>query len=461
MNSRHTLLAASALVLSAGLILTACGPQKTAASAPAAAPATGAPIDSLPLAQGAPAQARYAPAASQLPEVAPIKLASAGTVREPYSYLDDAYDLGETFADSPPDYTVDYDGVSPWVWRSQTGAYRVVEQLPSGERDYYYHAGADAPFLVRDPNYAYAYDGGQLVEVYDGAGRPVEYDVAERDASIAASYLARARRLYDAAVHQQRRAAYAADWQAHRDIVLAAQRDWQAQQQRNTDWKNWHEQHIQQIQDRPQYQAREQERSQRQAYAAGIGAAVAGAAVAGAAIQHHDDQLAQRAQAGQMRQQQAQATDQARRDRARQDQTRQDQARAQQAQAEQNKADQLRQHDQQMQADNARRQADQQHQHQMQAQNAQRQGDQQRQHAQAQNTQHEQQRQQQMQTQTAQHDQQRQQADQARQHADQARQQAQHAHVQQAQAEQAHRVVTDSHPKPQPPHPDDHHDDHH
>ncbi len=453
MNSRHTLLAASALVLSAGLILTACGPQKTAASAQAAAPATGAPIDSLPLAQGAPAQARYAPAASQLPEAAPIKLASAGTVREPYSYLDDAYDLGETFADSPPDYTVDYDGVSPWVWRAQNGAYRVVEQLPSGERDYYYHAGADAPFLVRDPNYAYAYDGGQLVEVYDGAGRPVEYDVAERDASIAAGYLVRARKLYDAAVHQQRHAAYAADWQAHRDVVLATQRDWQAQQQRNNDWKRWRDQHIQQIQDRPQYQAREQERSQRQAYAAGIGAAVAGAAVAGAAIQHQNDQMAQRGQDDQMHHQQMQA-DQARNSQMRQDQTRQDQARAQQAQTEQNKADQLRLHDQQMQADNARRQADQHHQQQMQAQKAQR----------------DQQHQQQMQTQTAQHDQQRQQADQARQHADQARQQAQHAHVQQAQAEQAHRVVTDSHPKPpapapqakpQPAHPDDHHDDHH
>jgi hypothetical protein len=183
------LLSVSALALAAALA--GCGPKSS--TEVAAAPATGAPIDSLPLAAGGSSSATYAPAATQLPRGAPIRVASSGVERQPYRYIDDAYDLGDAFADSPPDYTVDYNGVRPWVWRSQKGAYRVVEQTPDGERDYYYHAGADQPFLVRDPSYAYGYDNGQLVVVYDTAGRPIDRSYAGRDADLAASYLFRAR----------------------------------------------------------------------------------------------------------------------------------------------------------------------------------------------------------------------------------------------------------------------------
>ena len=132
------------------LALAACGPQQQTASQ------SEAPVSSLGLAQGDSSPAAYAPAATQLPASAPLRLASAGVERQPYSYIDDAYDLGDAFGDSPPDYTVDYQGTRPWIWRSQAGAYRMVEQTSDGERDYYYRAGADQPFLVRDPQYAYA-----------------------------------------------------------------------------------------------------------------------------------------------------------------------------------------------------------------------------------------------------------------------------------------------------------------
>jgi hypothetical protein len=373
--NRRRLRTASALILGvAGLALAACGPRRTASNpATAPPPATAAPIDSLPLAQGAAAPSAPAPGPAQLAASAPIRTASAGAVREPYSYIDDAYDLGETFADSPPDYTVDYDGVRPWIWRSQGGDYRVVEQTPDGPRDYYYHAGADQPFLVRDAQYAYAYDGGALVEVYDADGRLVSPDVEAREAALAAGYFARARSLYSAAVHEQRQAAYAGDWQARRDAVLAAQRDWRADQQRNDDWRRWRDQRAQDQQARQQQAALDQERSRRQAYAAQVAGMVTGAA-----LQHRQDQAVDQA-----RQQQAQADaraqDEARRrqpgppqaqhpvmaqqhpdqgaahapDQAHQPRIQADAARSAQAQAE--AARNAAAHQQQMQADAARR----------------------------------------------------------------------------------------------------------
>jgi hypothetical protein len=193
-------------------------------------------------------------------------LAASDVAREPYRYIDDAADLGDAFADSPPDYTVDYDGTRPWIWRAEDGAY--------GERDYYYHSGADSPFLVRDRANAYAYDGGQLVVVYDSAGRPIDRGNAGRDAEIAAAYLARARHLYAAAVHNQRQAAYAADWEARRDAVLQSQRDWADQQRSNDDWRRWRADR-----DHSHQAALDQERAQRQADAAQAAGMIAGAII--------------------------------------------------------------------------------------------------------------------------------------------------------------------------------------
>jgi hypothetical protein len=253
MSYRRLLLTAAAT----SLMLAACNQQS-------AAPVTGAPIASLPLAEAAPPPEVNAPSADELPPAPPITRVSAPR-RAVYSYIDDAYDLGDTFADSPPDYTVAYEGEQPWVWRSSGGDYRVVEQTPYGEREYFYHAGSDYPFLVRDHDYSYAYDGGALVEVYDSYGRPYpNYGPSLVD--IAARYLFRAHRLHDAAIHEQRQGAYAADWRAHRDDVLAAQQRWGAQQQSNPDWRRFHDQHVQ-VQQPQQASSFQQERTQRQAYA--------------------------------------------------------------------------------------------------------------------------------------------------------------------------------------------------
>src|ERR1700761_7495336 len=149
---KHNLMLTSGLVLAAAcLSLAGCNKQSGSQDSSAS---------SLPLAEGAPPPATYA---DQLPSAGPVTVNSASYGVERYRYIDDAYDMGDAFGDSPPDYAIDYQGERPWVWRSGSGAYRVVEQGPDGERDYYYAAGADQPFLIRDPRYAYAFDGGQLV----------------------------------------------------------------------------------------------------------------------------------------------------------------------------------------------------------------------------------------------------------------------------------------------------------
>ena len=352
MRNRQFLLSAAAI---AALGLAACNQH---AEQTPAAPATGAPIASLPLAEGAPPPLVPAPDVAGLPSAPPVKTVSV-PARERYRYIDRAYDLGEAFADSPPDYTVDYEGVRPWIWRSNGGQYRVVEQTPDGPRIYYYDAGSDEPFLVRDPRYAYGYDSGGLAVIYGADGRLMDYDSEAADR--AARYLARARGLYRAAVHEQRQAAYAAAWQSRRTEVLGEQRAWADEQQRDSGWRAWREAHQQ-----PQSQDWNRERSLREAYTRQTAAVVAAAALsanqrppgpANAAPgqpfssttgQGPNGNAGRDAQAAQLRaQQQAQADRDAQAARERSQATAQAQAQAQQqkAQADREAQQAARQHD--------------------------------------------------------------------------------------------------------------------
>lgn len=263
MSKRRLLLTAAA----SALLLAACNQTP-------AGPVSGAPIASLPLATAAPPPETPAPDASALPPAAPIMRAERAP-SSVYDYVDDAYALNDAFADSPPDYTVDYDGARPWIWRASDGEYRVAEDTPDGEREYYYRGDSDYPFLVRDSGYCYAYDdAGELVEVYDSYGRPYpNYGAAVLE--IAAQYLFRARHLHYAAMHDQRQAAYASDWRAQRDAVLAPQQQWAVEEQRNPDWRRLRDARVQAPP--PQLAALQQERTQRQTYASRVAPVIASA----------------------------------------------------------------------------------------------------------------------------------------------------------------------------------------
>jgi hypothetical protein len=254
------------------VMLGACNKQ----AGPTAAPMVAPPVAALPLAAGAPPPAAPAPVAAALPAPpTPVRYAPLPQ-REDYGNIDQAYSMGQAFADTPPDYAVDYQGTRPWIWRADDGAYQIAEPVPDGERFYYYYPGQDYPFLVRDPDYSYGYDNGELVSVYGPDGVALSDVLAARRADEASRYLYRARELYRAAQYQQRQSAYASAWEGRRDQFRRANMVWQQQQAQNTQWRDWHDAH--QAQEQQQWR---QERDHRLAYAAAIG--VAAAASRGAA----------------------------------------------------------------------------------------------------------------------------------------------------------------------------------
>ena len=235
-------------------------------------PATAAPIAALPPATAAPATPMaYAPPVAALPAGStPIRL-RLRQGRDRDAYTDRAYAMSNAFGDTPPDYTVDYDGTRPWVWRSDDGSYRVVEQLPEGQRTYYYQRGASTPFYITDPDGAYAYEGDQLVGIYRPDGTPLADAYAQRWADNAARYYDRSRALYRAVQYSQRQAAYADNWRARRTPVIEQRRRWDEARSRDGDWQAWHDQNSQ---DEDRDWRAEQDR--RSAYAVAIGAAVLG-----------------------------------------------------------------------------------------------------------------------------------------------------------------------------------------
>ena len=247
---------AMGLVLSAGLILTACNQTPSANQAPP-------PQAALPLTTAAAPPIVDAPPASQLPATPRPRIARVVNPRDRYAYADQANAMSYGMGDAPPDYTFDYNGARPWVWRSDDDAVRVVEPVGDGDRYYYYQPGQDYPYLVRDADYAYGFDNGALVVIYDREGRVMPPDFIERRADYAGRYLYRGRDLYDAARQRPREAVAASNWAA-RSVVLAGELAlWASLQNRTPDWRDYHAEHEDQ-----QRAAWDQERYRRQAEAA-------------------------------------------------------------------------------------------------------------------------------------------------------------------------------------------------
>ena len=121
------------------------------------------------------------------------------------------------------------------------GEYRVVEETPDGEREYFYRGDSDYPFLVCDNRYSYAYDGGELVEVYDSYGRPLSQlrrrrVRTRRTLPVPRSPSLRCGRARTAAVSLRQRLA-----SPPRRGLCWRQQQWAVEQQRNPDWRRVHD----------------------------------------------------------------------------------------------------------------------------------------------------------------------------------------------------------------------------
>ena len=262
-QSRHPRLWLSASL--AVLALAACNK----ADQQAALGQVAAPQAALPLTTAAEPAGAAAPSLQALPSASPARVVRLVDPRERYAYVDRAYQMSDAFADAPPDYAFDYGGVRPWVWESDAGAYRMVEPLSRGQRYYYYQPGEDLPFLIRDPDYTYGFDRGQLVVVYDRQGRVLPPDLIDERADFAGRYLARSEALFREARRARREAVAQANWIERRRELAAERRDWEEQQAREEDWRAFHAQHEDEEHDRWA-----QERLRREAEAARLAQAM-------------------------------------------------------------------------------------------------------------------------------------------------------------------------------------------
>lgn len=232
----------STMALAAACLLSACQPSNTGTNSTAQTQAPPAPPP-LPLA-ATPVQTQAAPPTARLPSSSRrVHYANLADPRDAYAYADQAYARSSAFADAPPDYALDDDGVRPLVWRSHDDDYQVAEPTPYGYRYYYYRSGRAEPFMVRDPDYAYSYADGQLVAVFDRDGRPVPVDDARRREDSASRLLYRAERLFELLRRGARTSASAPNWAEHRRYFDEDRARWASQAQRNPDWTDYDQRH--------------------------------------------------------------------------------------------------------------------------------------------------------------------------------------------------------------------------
>ena len=253
MNTRSLMNGSSCVMLAAtvaALSLAACNKPAGPGVAPLAdARQAPSPLAAVALSTTA-EPISNAPSGSALPTAPRARVARLAQPREGYAFANEGYAMNRAFGDAPPDYAVDYNGVRPWVWRSDDDAMRVVEPTPEGNRYYYYQRGAEYPFLVRDGGFSYGYQSGQLVAVYDSRGRSLAPQYVDERADMAGRYLLRAREIYAAARRQQRQAVAEANWRARRAAIAAEREQWSQAANDDPDWRDYHTEHDQQDQQR-------------------------------------------------------------------------------------------------------------------------------------------------------------------------------------------------------------------
>jgi hypothetical protein len=232
---------ASALALSLAACNKAGTPDATAsADAANALPALPAAV---PLQPGAATAMAPAPAVQALPVQHAVRVARLTNRSDAYAYLDRAQGVTQAIGDAPPDYTYDDGDVSPWVWQTSGGDRRYAEPIDGGYRYYYYQAGSDTPYLVRDPQYSYAYSGPQLVAVYDSQGSLLPPDYYGERVDYASRYYDRAAYLYDLSREREHRGVIAANWAERRAEIAASRAQWAQDMAEQAEWRAYHDAH--------------------------------------------------------------------------------------------------------------------------------------------------------------------------------------------------------------------------
>jgi len=244
-GSRHRALA----TWTAGLLLTGALGACNGNGAPGPSPsdsgsdALAEPPAALPLSTSTPATLASAPPVTALPAGQAVRLVQPSDRREGYGYLDRAYYQEGAVEDAPPDYSFDDGGVRPWTWASGDGGRVISEPVAGGYRTYYYSDGSDTPYLVRDPQYSYAYNNGALAAVFTLAGVLVDPNAASGQMAYAGRYLDRGHALWQNATSGPHVAVNAYAWSDRRADLSAQHVAWQRHIADNPDWAAWNGAH--------------------------------------------------------------------------------------------------------------------------------------------------------------------------------------------------------------------------
>lgn len=120
-----------------------------------------------------------------------------------FIWIDMADSLAEAIGDAPPDYTFRYDGIDSWAWTTRGGETLIVEPGREGVIQYYYRGRSSAPYLVRTDAYSYAFDGPNLVQIYDHRGNLFTGQSGWRQRDETSRYFSRGRALLSAALRSR------------------------------------------------------------------------------------------------------------------------------------------------------------------------------------------------------------------------------------------------------------------
>jgi len=192
----------------------------------------GCKIDNRPLLarNGPPADAAY----GGLPAPGPLDLAAAPPApiayappQQAYAYAQRAYGMEPVTYDAPPQYGFAYGDEQPWVWQTADDGWMYVEPIDDGYRYYYYEAGQDYPYFVRDPDYGYGYGpNGALVALYGVGGVLLSGDHYRGAADRAGRYWQRAYSLREASARAPRMTVSPQQWRARAPRFERAHTQW-------------------------------------------------------------------------------------------------------------------------------------------------------------------------------------------------------------------------------------------
>lgn len=149
-------------------------------------------------------QLSYAPPPSPLPVPPPYPAQAQSAGPAAYFWIDQADSYAQAIGNSPPDFSFECGGVDCWAWISRAGEVLIIEPARDGVLQYFYAPRETSPYLARDSYTSFAFDGRDLVQVYDNRGRVYTSGLTSQARYEGQALQQRGRALFAASLRQRR-----------------------------------------------------------------------------------------------------------------------------------------------------------------------------------------------------------------------------------------------------------------